>query len=105
MSAIDRILLLMKERGISGTALTSALKISSSSITEWKKGKANPSYGALVKIASFFNVPIEYLEGKTDEPTIEEPTPPNVTPDEFAILKKLRALPEAKKKALIELLG
>jgi transcriptional regulator with XRE-family HTH domain len=58
---VEKILLLMEQQGVSGTALTSALGISSSSVTEWKKGKINPSVEAIVKVAKYFNVTTDYL--------------------------------------------
>lgn len=60
-TVIDKILLLMKSEGVSSSALTSALEISSSSIAEWKKGKAKPSTDAVVKIARYFGVTTDYL--------------------------------------------
>ena len=72
MSAVvEKILSLMKSKGVSGTTLTSELGISSSSITEWKKGKANPGVEAIIKIARFFEVSIDYLLGETDDPAHE----------------------------------
>ena len=61
MTVVDRIVALMESRGVSGTALTSSVEISSSSITEWKKGKAKPSVDAVVKIAEYFDVTTDWL--------------------------------------------
>jgi len=61
MSVVDRILSLMERDGVSGTALTNALEISSSSVSEWKKGKIKPSADVIVKIANYFNVSTDYL--------------------------------------------
>jgi len=59
----------MDENGVNASKLTSDIGINHSSITGWKKGHAKPSYGALVRIANYFNVSVEYLEGKTDDRT------------------------------------
>jgi transcriptional regulator with XRE-family HTH domain len=59
----------MSERGVTAYKLAQSTGISSGNITDWKNGKASPSYGALVKIANYFNVSVEYLECKTDDPT------------------------------------
>ena len=69
---VERILDLLKERGISALKLTTDLGLSNSAVTDWKKGKAKPSYGALVKIAEYFGVSVEYLQGKTDDPVPAE---------------------------------
>ena len=74
MTIVDRIVSLMESRGVSGTALTSAIEISSSSITEWKKGKAKPSVDAVVKIAEYFDVTTDWLlMGKVVVAEEEEP--------------------------------
>ena len=65
---IERILALLEERGVTAYKLTSDLGLALSTVTQWKKGKAKPSYGALVKIADYFNVSVEYLQGTTDDP-------------------------------------
>ena len=67
---IERILEIMQARGVKAATLLRDTGLSSSAITDWKKRKANPSYGALVKIANYFEVSIEYLQGKTNDPSL-----------------------------------
>ena len=69
---IERILDLMKKNGIKAAKLTADLGMGKSSVTDWKNKKAKPSYGALVKIAEYFNVSVDYLQGKTDDPNSDE---------------------------------
>lgn len=59
--SIQRIIHLIEISGITAKELTERASLSHSAITEWKKGKAKPSAEALVKIAKYFEVPIEYL--------------------------------------------
>ncbi|MCH5260713.1 MAG: helix-turn-helix transcriptional regulator [Lachnospiraceae bacterium] len=59
--AIQRILHLIELAGITAKTLTQKAGLSQSAISEWKKGKAKPSADALVRIAEYFEVPIEYL--------------------------------------------
>ncbi len=47
------------------------LGISSGTITQWKNGSI-PSGEKLVQIADYFNVSVDYLLGREDEPTAEE---------------------------------
>lgn len=68
MSEVERILQLIQQRNITAHKLTKDLGLSNSAITDWKKGKAKPSYGAIVKIAEYFNVSTDYLLRKTDDP-------------------------------------
>ena len=72
MKTIERILSLIEQHNITAAYLLREAKLNPASISQWKKGKSNPSYGALVKIANYFNVSVEYLEGKADDPKIDE---------------------------------
>jgi len=58
----------MYERKITAARLTSEVGLSASAVTDWKKGKAKPSYGSVVKIANYFGVAPEYIMGETDDP-------------------------------------
>ena len=78
---IERILDLMKERGVNATKLTADTGIASNSITEWKNNRAKPGTDAIIKIADYFGVTTDYLLGKSNIPT-----PP--TPDIAAILEE-----------------
>ena len=70
MSSWDRIFALMKARKITAAELARQIGIAQSNFTEWKKQRSQPGYGALVKIAEFFDVAVEYLEGGTDDPAL-----------------------------------
>ena len=58
---INRILKLIKENGITAKKITSDLEISSSSISDWKKGKGKPSAETIIKLANYFNVSTDYI--------------------------------------------
>ena len=53
---LDRIKELMNDRQINARQLTSELGISSSSLTDWNKGKSSPSLDAVIKISDYFDV-------------------------------------------------
>lgn len=68
---IDRIIKLIEENGVTAKKLTSDLEISSSSISDWKKGKGKPSAEAIIKLANYFNVSTDYiLLGKNKDASI-----------------------------------
>lgn len=68
---IDRIIKLIEENGITAKKLTSDLEISSSSVSDWKKGKGKPSAEAIIKLANYFNVSTDYiLLGKNKDSSI-----------------------------------
>lgn len=58
---IERILELMEINNIKAFKLTTDLGLSSSAITDWKKGKSKPSVEAVVKISKYFNVSTDYI--------------------------------------------
>jgi repressor LexA len=53
------------QRGKSPNAVAKELKISSGSVTNWKNGTI-PNNSALLKLADYFNVTVDYLLGKED---------------------------------------
>lgn len=66
MDTIDKIFYLMNREGVTAKELSAATGLSESNISGWKKRKYSPSFGALVKVSSHFNVPVEYLTGEID---------------------------------------
>ena len=95
---IERILVLMENRKISGLKLASELGFNKGNVADWKSGKTKPRTEHIVKLADFFGVTTDYLL------TGQEPLPPDVTADEMDILKKLRSLSPEKRKAIEMLL-
>jgi len=54
---------LRTEFGIGQIALSKALGVSKSIISDWELGKSEPTLSKLIIIAKFFNVTIDYLAG------------------------------------------
>lgn len=73
MRMIEKILELMKNKGINAAKLTTECGLNHSALTEWKKGKAKPSIDALSKIAQYFGVSVDYLLG-IEKPNTAQPT-------------------------------
>lgn len=93
MSSTERIFALIEEKGVTASKVAEATGISKGNFTDWKKGRANPGYGALVKLSHYFRVPVKYLKGETDQRT---PMPGDeedyVDPDDirFALHQEIR---------------
>lgn len=68
MNFYDRLSILMGQKDISARQITIDCKLNHSAITDWKSGKAKPSSEALSKLADYFNVSVDYLLGRTDDP-------------------------------------
>lgn len=52
---------LLKERNISAYKVAKDTGITPSTFSEWKKGTYTPKLDKLNKIASYFNIPVEYF--------------------------------------------
>ncbi|MBZ4662813.1 MAG: hypothetical protein JG776_495 [Caloramator sp.] len=95
----DRLKMLRKERGMTGTELGRLLNVSKVAISNWENGNRFPDKDMLLKIAELFNVSVDYLLGKTDvrnqEPSISKPDMPRFTPkEERDIAKRLEKMRE-----------
>ena len=77
------------------------LGISKQAVHQWIVGKNFPSVEMLGALAGYFGVSIDYLVGRDVSSDCPLPT---VTPDELALVEKIRALPPEKRKAIEMLL-
>jgi transcriptional regulator with XRE-family HTH domain len=61
MTFIERLEMLLKEKGISQKSLAEYIGIRNPSISEWKKEGTIPRADIAIKIAEYLNVSVEYL--------------------------------------------
>lgn len=54
--------------GLTQAKLAEILDVSQQAVGLWERGKNMPSHELVFKIASFFNVSVDYLLGRTDQP-------------------------------------
>lgn len=71
---LDRYNDLCTKKGESANAVAKKLGIASGTVSEWKNGRA-PRNSTAVKIADYFDVPVDYLLGKTDDPAPKQKKP------------------------------
>lgn len=73
---LDRILKLIENSGLSDAAICQQLSIGNGIIGKWRSGKQKPSLDAVIKIADYFHVSMDYLVYGTDiscaKPTEED---------------------------------
>lgn len=60
----------MDDHNINANQLQIACNLSNNAITKWKKGISKPSTDALIAIATYFNVSIDFLLNRTEFPQI-----------------------------------
>ena len=61
---------LRKSRNISQVRLAIELNISQNSISRYETGEREADYKTLIALADYFNVSIDYLLERTENPTI-----------------------------------
>jgi transcriptional regulator with XRE-family HTH domain len=61
MTFIERLEILLKEKGISQKSLAEYIGIRNPSISEWKKEGTIPRADIAIKMAEYLNVSVEYL--------------------------------------------
>jgi transcriptional regulator with XRE-family HTH domain len=64
----SNLLRLRKEHKLSLQALGDILGISNQAVSLLEKGKNVPSFNVLIAIADFFDVSLDYLVGRTENP-------------------------------------
>lgn len=73
MTTFEIIKKLCSDRGMTISQLTSELNMGENSIYRWKTQK--PALEKLQQVADFFNVSVDYLLGRTDNPHLNNEVP------------------------------
>lgn len=69
----ERLAALRRQRNLSQEELAKLMHLNQSTIAYYEANKKKPSYEVLQSLANFFNVSVDYLLGRTDDPrTIEQ---------------------------------
>ena len=63
---------LREKRHISQLKLAMDLSVNQNTISRYEKGIREADYNTLIKIADYFNVSIDYLLGRTDNPHVNK---------------------------------
>lgn len=61
-----------KKRGISQLKLAMDLNTSQNTISRYETGEREAGYKELIAISDYFNISIDYLLGRTDNPEINK---------------------------------
>ncbi len=60
---------LREQRKITQLKLAMDLDMNQNSVSRYESGERQADYGTLIRIADYFNVSIDYLLGRTNNPT------------------------------------
>ena len=109
---VERLFGLLRDKNVKASTVTKELKISASSFTDWKKGRARPGVEVLSKMADYFGVSLDYLiTGKEfpEDKRVKARSPETVItiePEDRDLFAKYQRLPEGcKEKTLIYIDG
>ena len=72
MNIVERIWLLIEQRNISAYKLAKDVGLSTSHFSQWKSGKVKPSLEAVMIMADYFSVSVDYLLGRTERPEVNK---------------------------------
>lgn len=100
-----RIKELRVSRKLSQQELADLLKISKSSVNMYERGEREPGLDLIEAIADFFNVDLDYLMGKSDNPQkhlISSTNGAMLTPDETKLLGLYRNFNDEGKEKLLD---
>lgn len=103
---LDRLNDLKDQSGLNAKQLTSELGISTTSFTDWNKGKGSPSLDAVIKFADYFKVSIDFIVHGEDINASTKPKLEFSNPQDAELLEKFHTLPpEMRGKVLAYLDG
>ena len=88
---MENVLKLITDSKETASALEKKMDFPRGYITNWKNGKYKPGTDALVKIADYFGVSVDYLLGR------EKPDAPHFSPDAHKLLATYDELDQAEK--------
>ena len=63
---------LRKQRHLTQQRLALELNMNQNTISRYESGEREADYQTLIRIAAYFNVSIDYLLGRTNNPTFHE---------------------------------
>ena len=94
---MQRLKELRKEKKLLQKDVASAVNHSITCISDWERGKREPSIDDLIRLADFFGVSIDYLVGREEEDGVVIVFGKEMTKDEKALFDKLRGLDSLNK--------
>ncbi len=68
MSYSERLVLLRKSRNLTQKQLATEVKLSELAIQHYESQRRKPAFDALIALADYFDVSLDYLVGRSDDP-------------------------------------
>ena len=93
---------LRKKAALTQVEFAKKINVANGTVGNWESGNRQPDHEMLTKLADFFDVSVDYLLGRTDDPH-QKPGEENIKFDEFtyAMYNESKELTEEDKQALL----
>jgi transcriptional regulator with XRE-family HTH domain len=72
MQFSERLIILRKSHHLTQKQLAAEIQLSELAIQHYESQRRKPAFDALIALADFFDVSIDYLAGRTDKPEINK---------------------------------
>lgn len=92
---------LRKKKGLTQVELANMLNVQQTTVSKWEVGRATPDYPVLIKLSELYSVSVDYLLGVQSQSGGGELP---LSPLEWEIIKKYRALPSGSKSLVLKML-
>ena len=102
MTVFEKIQSLAKKKGIAMSKLALTLGFSENLFYRWKT--SDPKAIDLEKVADYFDVSVDYLLGRTDDPNLLKTENENTPPEFFAIQRKSKKLNRSDQARLLKIM-
>jgi len=99
MDYCKRIIKLIKESNIPKNVIAKDLGVSPGNITDWEKGRSKPSVVAILKIADYFDVTLDFIFGRSEKSL------QNLNINEKNLINNYRAASKLDQQALLQISG
>lgn len=70
MTLPERLVEIRKSRNLTQKQLAAGVNISEVGLQNYENGRRKPAYDVLIALADFLNVSLDYLCGRSDDPTV-----------------------------------
>ena len=87
---------LRKEHNLSQIELAEKLHVHQTAISQWETGKTNPDYETLLKFTDIFDVSVDYLLGRTDDPSPQNKKGTTFDSEALELMEEMHKRPELK---------
>ena len=68
----SRIILLRKTHDLTQKQLAENISVTEIAVQNYESGRRKPAFDILISLADYFNVSIDYLVGRTDNPDVNK---------------------------------